>query len=261
MIHKTAIISDDAIIPESCEIGANVVIGKNVKLAENVKVMANAYLECCEIGSGTLISPFATIGTQPQDFGFKGEPTKVVVGKDCLIKEYANIHRAVGEGNITSVGDKCMLMVSTHIAHNCIVEDNVIMANLATLGGYVHVGKAANLGGMSVFHQHVRIGGLSMISGFSAARMDLLPFMKGGGRPPVPVGVNSIGLKRKGIDLNERTALSNALKIITSGKYLLTKVPDIIEAEIEQTPCVKELVTFMRNSERGITVRKKFTGV
>ena len=140
-IHKTAIISENAVIPQSCKIGPNVIIGENVILGENVNIIANAYLENCEIGDGTTIYPFASLGTAPQDLSYKGQKTKAVIGKNCIIKEYVTINRAAGEdGAVTKVGDKCLFMASSHVAHNCVVEDEAIFANLATIGGHCHVG-------------------------------------------------------------------------------------------------------------------------
>lgn len=256
MIDKRAIISDDAQIGQNVTIGANAVIGENVKLGDNVIIMPNAYLEHCEIGEGTVISPFASIGTAPQDLGYKGQPTKSIIGKNCIIKEYATVNRAATEGDATIVGDKCMLMTSTHIAHNCVIEDEVIMANLATLGGHCKVGFGAFLGGMSVFHQNVRIGEMCIVSGFSAARMDVLPYCKGEGRPPIPHGINAIGLKRRGISSETRENLKQALKILKSGEYLISKACDVIEQEVPQDEYVKKFVQFIRESKRGITLRK-----
>lgn len=256
MIDKRAIISDDAIVGNNVTIGANAVIGENVKLGDNVIIMPNAYLEHCEIGDGTVISPFASIGTAPQDLGYKNEPTKSIIGKNCIIKEYATVNRASGEGNATVVGDKCLLMTSSHVAHNCVLEDEVIMANLATIGGHCHVGFGAFLGGMSVFHQNLRIGEMCIISGFSAARMDCLPYVKGEGRPPIPHGINAIGLKRRGIGAETREHLKEALKILKSEKYLITKACDVIEQEVPNDEYVAKFVQFIRESKRGITLRK-----
>lgn len=256
MIDKRAIISDDAQIGQNVTIGANAVIGENVKIGDNVIIMPNAYLEHCEIGDGTLISPFASIGTAPQDLGYKGQPTKSIIGKNCIIKEYATVNRAATEGDATIVGNKCMLMTSTHVAHNCVLEDEVIMANLATIGGHCHVGFGAFIGGMSVFHQNVRIGEMCIVSGFSAARMDVLPYCKGEGRPPIPHGINSIGLKRRGIPLETRENLKHALKILKSGEYLISVACDVIEQEVPQDEYVKKFVKFIRESKRGITLRK-----
>ncbi len=256
MIDKRAIISDDAQIGQNVTIGANAVIGENVKIGDNVIIMPNAYLEHCKIGDGTLISPFASIGTAPQDLGYKGQPTKSIIGKNCIIKEYATVNRAATEGDATIVGDKCMLMTSTHVAHNCVLENEVIMANLATIGGHCHVGFGAFIGGMSVFHQNVRIGEMCIVSGFSAARMDVLPYCKGEGRPPIPHGINSIGLKRRGIPLETRENLKHALKILKSGEYLISVACDVIEQEVPQDEYVKKFVKFIRESKRGITLRK-----
>lgn len=256
-IHKTAIIDSSAVIPASCEIGPNVVIGENVLLGENVKIIANAYLEFCEIGEGTVVSPFASVGTPPQDLGYKNEPTKAVIGKNCQIKEYVTINRASGEGKATIIGNKCLLMASSHVAHNCVLEDEVIMANLATLGGHCRVGFGAFLGGMSVFHQNIRIGEMCIISGFSAARMDILPYSKSDGRPAIPFGINVIGLKRRGITLDERTNLKHAFKILQSGEYTTLKAADIIEDTIPEDKYTKNLVEFIRTSKRGISLTRK----
>ena len=252
-IHKTAIIADNAVIPSSCEIGPNVVIGDDVVLGENVKIMANAYLEHCEIGDGTLVSPFASLGTAPQDLSYKGQKTKSVIGKNCIIKEYVTINRAAGEdGSITKVGDKCLFMASSHVAHNCVVEDEAIFANLATIGGHCHVGKGAFLGGMSVYHQNIRIGEYVIVSGFSAARMDIPPYAKADGRPAIMHGPNIIGLKRRGFSPEERKNIREAYKLIQSGKHLLSDTVKILEQEYAQDKNVMRIVEFIKSSKRGI---------
>ena len=256
MIDKRALSSEDAQIGKNVTLGANAIIGENVKLGDNVIIMPNAYLEHCEIGDGTIISPFASIGTAPQDLSYKNQPTKSIIGKNCIIKEYATVNRAATEGDATIVGDRCMLMTSSHVAHNCVLEDEVIMANLATIGGHCHVGFGAFIGGMSVFHQNVRIGEMCIVSGFSAARMDVLPYCKGEGRPPIPHGINSIGLKRRGIPVEVRNHLKEALKILKSGEYTISKACDVIERDVEQDEYVKKFVRFIRESKRGITLRK-----
>jgi UDP-N-acetylglucosamine acyltransferase len=252
-IHKTAIIAEGAIIPSSCEIGPNVVIGENVVLGENVKIIANAYLEYCEIGDGTIIYPFASIGTAPQDLSYKGQKTKAVIGKNCIIKEYVTINRAAGEdGAITKVGDKCLFMASSHVAHNCVVEDEVIFANLATIGGHCHVCKGAFLGGMSVYHQNVRIGEYVIISGFSAARMDIPPFAKADGRPAILHGPNTIGLKRRGFTPQERKNIKEAYRQIQSRKKILSEVLQDLENQFSDDKNVMRIVNFIRESKRGI---------
>lgn len=253
MIHSTAIIDKTAIVPKSCQIGPNSIIGENVKLGENVKILANAYLEHCEIGDNCFIAPFASIGTPPQDYGYKGEETKTVIGKNSIIREYATINRASGEGNITKIGDNCMIMTSAHVAHNCEIADNVILANLVTLAGHIHVGQCAFVGGMSVFHQHVRIGEYCIVSGASAARQDILPYSKSAGHPVAPHGINSVGLKRRGFTLEQRTRLKNAFKILEHSGLPFSKAVDKVEAEIENDEYIVKLINFIRTSERGIS--------
>lgn len=252
-IHKTAIIADNAVIPSSCEIGPNVVIGEDVVLGENVKIMANAYLECCEIGDNTLISPFASLGTAPQDLSYKGQKTKAVIGKNCIIKEYVTINRAAGDdGAVTKVGDKCLFMASSHVAHNCVIGDEAIFANLATVGGHVQVGKCAFLGGMSVYHQNVRIGEYVIISGFSAARMDIPPFAKAASAPAILHGPNVIGLKRRGFSKEEIANIRDAYKLIQARTTTLTNVVKQLEEKYPNDKNILRITEFIKTSKRGI---------
>ena len=260
MIDNRAIISKDAQIGNNCEIGPNAYIGENVILGDNVKVCANAYIEHSTIGEGTIISPFASVGTPPQDLGYKNEPTKVIVGKNCQIREYATIHRASGEGKSTVIGDKCLLMVSSHVAHNCVLDDEVILANLVTLGGHIKVGFGAFVGGMSVFHQNIRIGKMSIVSGFSAARQDILPFSKGEGRPPVPRALNVVALKRRGVALEDRTNLNKAFKILISPDLNTTQALDKIKSEVQNNKYIEELIEFVQTSKRGVTLHSHKKG-
>ncbi|MCI5824038.1 MAG: acyl-ACP--UDP-N-acetylglucosamine O-acyltransferase [Candidatus Gastranaerophilales bacterium] len=260
MIDNRAIISKDAQIGNNCEIGPNAYIGENVILGDNVKVCANAYIEHSTIGEGTIISPFASVGTPPQDLGYKNEPTKVIVGKNCQIREYATIHRASGEGKSTVIGDKCLLMVSSHVAHNCVLDDEVILANLVTLGGHIKVGFGAFVGGMSVFHQNIRIGKMSIVSGFSAARQDILPFSKGEGRPPVPRALNVVALKRRGVALEDRTNLNKAFKILISPDLNTTQAIDKIKSEVQNNKYIEELIEFVQTSKRGVTLHSHKKG-
>lgn len=260
-IHNSAVIHKSAQVADGVEIGPNVVIGENVKIASGVKILANAYLEHCEIGENTIINPFASIGTAPQDLGYKGEPTKVIVGANCLIKENVTINRAANCGDMTTrVGNKCLLMVGSHVAHNCVLEDEVILANLVTLGGHVHVGFGAFVGGMSVFHQNIRIGEMAIISGFSAARQDILPYSKGEGRPPVPRGLNVVALKRRGVSQEERTVANEAFKLLIAEDLNTTQAIERIKAELPTNKYVERMVEFVQTSKRGVTLKSHKSG-
>ena len=261
MIDKTAIIDESAIIAEDAIIGPNVVIGKNVKIGARTRVIANAYIEYAEIGEDCTISPFSTIGSEPQDLGYKGEETKVVIGNGTIIKENVTIHRGAACGDFTTrIGNKCLLMVGSHVAHNCVLEDEVILANLVTLGGHIHVGFGAFVGGMSVFHQNIRIGKMAIISGFSAARQDILPFSKGEGRPPVARGLNVVALKRRGYSMVDIDVARSAFKYLISPEYNTTQAIEKIREEGKVNSIVEEMIEFVQTSKRGVTLKSHKTG-
>lgn len=244
-------------ISKTAQIAPSAHIGENVIIGDNVKVMHCAYLENCEIGEGTIIYPFASIGSAPQDLGYKGESTKSIIGANCQIREYVTVNRASGEGNVTRVGDKCMLMAYAHVAHNCEVADEVIMANAATIGGHVKVGFGAFLGGLSVFHQNIKIGEMSIISGASAARMDILPYTKSEGIPCIPVGLNAIGLRRRGVGKEEREAVHKSIKLLKSEHLNTAQAIEEIEKTVKMNDYVKNIIEFVKTSKRGVTLRSK----
>jgi len=257
MIHKTAVIDETAVIGKNVEIGPNVFIGKNVTIKDGTKILSGSFIEYAEIGENCKIGPMSVIGAEPQDLGYKNENTKVIIGDNCWIREFATVHRASGEGNATIVGNKCLLMAYSHVAHNCVLEDEVIMANAATIGGHVHVGFGSFLGGLSVFHQNIRIGEMAIVSGASAARMDILPYVKAEGIPAVPMGINAIGLRRRGIDKDSRDALHNAVRILTSEHFNTTQALEEIEKTVDKNDYVDNVINFVRSSKRGVTLRQK----
>lgn len=261
MIDKTAVIHPSAIIADDAIIGPYVIIGENVKIGSKTKVIANAYIEFAEIGERCTISPFATIGSEPQDLGYKGEPTKVVIGDDTIIKENVTIHRGAACGDFTTrIGNKCLLMVGSHVAHNCVLADQVILANLVTLAGHIHVGFGAFIGGMSVFHQNIRIGDMAIVSGFSASRQDILPYSKGEGRPPVPRGLNVIALKRRGVPQDVRTATNDAFKLLISDDLNTTQAIEKIRAEIPMNEYIENMINFIQTSKRGVLLKSHKSG-
>lgn len=257
MISKMAVIHETAQIAEDVEIGPNVIIGENVTLQSGVKIIANAYLEFCEIGENTIIHPFATIGTTPQDLGYNNEPTKVVIGKNCLIRENVTINRAANCGDfITKVGDKCMLMTGAHVAHNCRLEDEVILANLATLGGHVQVGFGTFIGGMTVVHQNVRIGEFVILSGFSGARQDILPYTKNATAcPTYSVGINIVAFRRRGFSQDDRTIINEAFKLLISPKYNTSQAIEQIKNVLPSNEYVEKMIEFVQTSKRGVSLK------
>ena len=260
-IHPSAVIHPTAEISEGVIIGPNVVIGEGVKIGKDTRIIANAYIEYAEIGERCTVSPFSTIGSEPQDLGYKGESTKVVIGDDTIIKENVTIHRGAACGDFTTrIGNKCLLMVGSHVAHNCVLADQVILANLVTLGGHVHVGFGAFVGGMSVFHQNIRIGDMAIISGFSASRQDILPYSKGEGRPPVPRGLNVVALKRRGVSQEVRNNMNLAFKYLISKELNTTQAIEKIKAEIPMNEYIEKMIEFIQSSKRGVLLKSHKSG-
>lgn len=252
-IHKTAIIYDGAQIDESAEIGPYAVIGANVQIEAGTTVGAHAVIDgMTTVGSGCRIFAGAAIGLEPQDLGYKGEPTGVVIGDRTVIREYVTIHRATREG-FTQVGSDCFLMNYVHIAHNCKLGNGVILANSTMMAGYVTFGDNVVTSGMCIFHQHVRIGRLCMISGLTGTRKDLPPFAMCDGRPAMVRGVNSIGLKRNGIGPQVRTAIKEAYRLLYRSGMNLSQALPVVEEQVEPYPEIREITEFIKTSKRGVT--------
>lgn len=249
---------ENAYIDKTAQIGKNVIIepfayiGKDAILEDNVVVKSGARVEFATIGEGSVISTGAVVGSEPQDLGYKGEPTRVILGKGCQIREHVTINRASGEGNVTKVGDRCLLMTGAHVAHNCVLADEVIFANLVTVAGHCHVGMGSFIGGMCVVHQNVHIGEMVICSGFSATRQDIPPYAKVDGRPMAIYGTNVIGLRRRGLSIDERTALKRAYKYLWYSGLNLTDGMKEVRANIEMNKYVENLLNFCENTKRGI---------
>ena len=251
-------ISTNVYIDKTAQIGQNVIIepfayiGKDAVIEDNVTIKSGARVEYATIGEGTVISTGAVVGSEPQDLGYKNEDTRVIIGKNCQIREHATINRASGEGSVTKVGDRCLLMTGSHVAHNCVLENEVIFANLATVAGHCHVGMGAFIGGMAVVHQNVRIGEMVIASGFSATRQDIPPYAKVDGRPMAIYGTNVIGLRRRGLSQDERTALKRAYKYLWYSNLNMTDAIQKIKENVDMNKYVTHLVEFCETTKRGI---------
>ncbi|HEY9785004.1 MAG TPA: acyl-ACP--UDP-N-acetylglucosamine O-acyltransferase [Candidatus Obscuribacterales bacterium] len=254
-IHPTAIISGGAIIHESASIGPYAVIGPHVSIGEGTTVGPHAVIDGhTTIGKNCRIFAGASIGLEPQDLGYRGAPTGVIIGDRVTIREYCTIHRATKEAN-TTIGDDCFLMNYTHIAHDCQLGRGVIMANGTTLAGHVTVGDHAVFAGLVVFHQFVRVGRMAMMSGMSGSRVDVPPFILADGRPLAIRGVNMVGLRRQKIAMPVRSAIKECYRLLYRSGLNFSQALERIEAEIEQFPEVKEIVEFYRTTKRGVASR------
>lgn len=225
-IHATAIVHPNAKISSTAKIGPYCTVGENVELSNNVELISHVVVEGRTfIDEGTKIYPFATIGLVPQDLKYHGEPSRLEIGKNNVIREHATIHLGTeGGGMLTKIGNNNLLMVGVHIAHDCIVGNNVVMANNATLAGHVQVNDFAVIGGLSAIHQFVRIGDHAMIGGMSGSERDVIPFGTVMGTRAYLGGMNLIGMKRRGFPKSEIHAVRHFFDLLKERDTLQNKL-------------------------------------
>jgi len=256
-IHPTAVVDAKAELDSSVYVGPYAVIEAGVRIGADTRVEPHAVVSGpTTIGERNLIGSFAVVGGSPQDLGYKGEPTELIIGSDNQIREYASIHRGTPNGHWkTVIGNHNLLMAYTHVAHDCTIGDHVIMANVATLAGHVEVGDRASIGGLVAVHQFCRIGTFSYIGGVSGIGLDVPPYVIiAGTRNRTRIsGINKVGLKRNGFSRETIKMLDKAFRIIFRSPNLLMK--DAIELAAKEFPeCdeVQTLVKFFQDSKRGV---------
>lgn len=252
-IHPSAIIEKGATIGNNVTIEPYAIIKENVILEDNVVIKSQAYIDgFTTIGQGTVIYPFASIGTKPQDLKYRGEKTFIKIGKNCEIREFVTINSSCQENFVSHIGDNCLIMAYCHIAHNCTLGNRVIMSNGASLAGHVTVEDCAILGGMSGFHQFVRVGAHAMAGAMSRIGQDIPPYTIGGGVPFRFGGLNMVGLKRHKFPLETRRELSKVFKLLYRSKLRLEDALEKIEKEVKPLPEVLHWLKFCRESKRGL---------
>lgn len=263
-IHPTAVIEPGARLADStrigpfCHVGADVDLGERVELLSHVVVAGHT-----RIGDGTRIFPFASIGHQPQDLKYRGEPSRLVVGCDNIIREHVTMNPGTeGGGMITSVGDRCLFMASAHVAHDCRIGNHVIMANNATLAGHIDVGDHAFLGGLSAVHQFVRIGQHAMIGGLTGVERDVIPYGMAIGDRARLCGLNIVGMQRRGCARDEIQTLRIAYNsLFDSENGTFADRLDEVERLHGDVRPVREMIDFIRaDSSRGLCQPKAGNG-
>jgi len=254
LIHHTVLLHPKAEIDEGVIIGPYCIIGEGVRIKKGTEIISHVVIECnTEIDENCRIYPFTSIGLPPQDLKYKGEKTGVRIGRDNIIREYITIHRAsIGGDGLTTIGDNNFLMAYVHIAHDCKIGSNVIMANAATLGGHVVVEDHAVVGGLVAVHQFTRIGAYAMVGGFSGVGQDIPPYTIASGARARLFGLNTIGLKRHGFSDETMNHLKNAYKILFREKRTLKDAIKKIKEEFTSTDEIEHLLDFIENSKRGI---------
>jgi UDP-N-acetylglucosamine acyltransferase len=246
-IHPQAKIARNVVVEPFTTINNDVEIGSGTWIGSNVTIMEGA-----RIGKNCRIFPGAVISAIPQDLKFEGEDSLTVIGDNTTIRECVTINRGTNDRGKTVIGDNCLIMAAAHIAHDCIVGNNAIIVNGVLLGGHVVVGEYAVLGGLSAIHQFIHIGDHAMISGGSLVRKDVPPYSKAAKEPLSYVGINSVGLRRRGFSSAKIKEIQDIYRILYQKNHNTSQAIEIIEAEMEATPERDEIMLFIRNSQRGI---------
>ncbi|MCS6873666.1 MAG: acyl-ACP--UDP-N-acetylglucosamine O-acyltransferase [Pyrinomonadaceae bacterium] len=251
-IHETAIVSPKAIVGSGCYIGPYSVIGDGVILGERVRVESHVVIDGeTEIGDETHIFPFVSIGLAPQDLKYKGERTKVIIGKRNQIREFVTIHKGTENGGgVTFIGNDNLLMAQAHVAHDCTIGNKVIMANGATLAGHVIIEDGATVGAYSGVHQFCRVGREAFIGGYSVIVKDAPPFAICQGNHAKCYGLNIVGMKRRNYPKQTIDKLHRAYRLFL--KLNTTQALERIKTEITDCPEVELLVNFIETSKRGV---------
>ena len=254
-IHPTAIVEKGAELADGVSVGPYCVVGPRVTLAEGVRLLSHVVVSgITSIGPNTHIYPFASIGTQPQDLKYKGEPSQLVIGANNIIREYVTMNPGTdGGGMLTEIGNNCLFMMSTHVAHDCRIGNHVVMANNATLGGHVSIGEWAIIGGLSAVHQFVRIGPHAMVGGMSGVEQDVIPYGSVMGNRARLAGLNVIGLKRRGFSRADIAVLRKAYRLLFAEEGTMAeRLEDAVET-YSDNKAVMDIVDFIRSdSTRSI---------
>ncbi len=265
-IHPTAVIHPKAELHETVQVGPHAVIGEHVRIAAHTVVGANVVIDgWTEIGEGNHIFPGAVLGTEPQDLKYNGAPSQVVIGRGNRIREFVTINRATNEGEATLIGDNNLLMAYAHVAHNCVIENQVVITNAVALAGHIHIESQARIGGMVGIHQFTRVGRLAMVGAMSRIDRDVPPYMLVEGHPARIRGLNLVGLRRaKGMEgslpllrevyrllYRSGLPLEKALQTLrnsvhTSGPHSILSVKG--KEQVDETGSLQHLLQFLEDS-------------
>lgn len=252
LIHSTAVIHPNAQVADSVKIGPYTVIGEDVKIGPQTQIGSHAVIEFAEIGSACQIYSHAFIGTAPQDLKYRGEKTKITIGDGTIVRECATLNRGTAETGKTEIGKKCLLMAYSHVAHDCVIEDEVILANSVAIAGHVHIGSGTIVGGLSGIHQFVHVGKLAMIGAGSMVPLDVPPYCTVWGDRAKVVGLNIEGMKRRHYSKTTIESLKKIYKTVFFSKKTMKQTLAQMRLEKIQNEQTKEFLEFISHSQRGI---------
>lgn len=257
-VHPTAVVESGAELANGVRVGPYCYVGAGVTLGEGTHLVAHAtLLGPTRLGARNVVYPYATLGAAPQDLSYKQEPTRLLVGDECVFREQVTVHRGTLKGDgVTRIGSRCLLMVGAHVAHDCVVEDDVVITNLSTLGGHVRVGSCATLGGLVAVAPYVRLGQLCFVAGGARVERDVPPYTIAQGDRARVRALNQVGLERRAVPLPSRTALERAFRLIFGGKLPRAQGVEAARRELAHDPYVERLLAFLAvDNRRGATYR------
>lgn len=252
-IHPSALVDPSAELGQGVEVGPWAIVGPGVRVGDGTELGARSLIERDTwVGEDCRIACGAVLGTDAQDLKYKGERTHLVVGDRTVIREYATLNRGTAAAGRTVVGSDCLIMAYAHVAHDCTLGNHVILANSVAMGGHVVMEDWVTVGGLSGIHQFCRLGAHSFVGGASRITQDVPPYCRVVGNPPRLLGLNSVGLDRRGLSPEVRTALKRTYRVLFQSRLKLSEGVARAEEEARGVPEVLHLLAFIRASERGI---------
>ena len=252
-IHNTSIVNPDAKIGKNVQVGAYSIIEKNVVIGDGTTIHPYVHIKSGTIiGENNKIFQNATIGEDPQDLKYDNEKTTLVIGDNNVIRENCTLNKGTTAANKTVIKNNCLLMAYVHVAHDCVVEDKVILANGVQLGGHVDIGYHSTVGGMTPVHQFCKVGDHSFVGGGRVVLQDVPPYILATGEPLQYAGINTVGLRRRQFNQETRSLIKSAYKLIYKSHLNISQALDSINSNIKLTDEIKKIITFISNSDRGL---------
>lgn len=251
-VDPTARLEDGAVLGDDVTVGPYCIVGKDVRLGAGCRLVSHVNVAGhTTIGSGTVIYPFASVGTPPQSLSYRGEPTRLEVGENCTIRESVTINTGtVAGGGLTRIGDRCFLMAYSHVGHDCLVGNDVVFANSATLGGHCEVGDFVWIGGLTAVHQHTRIGAQAMLAGASGIRGDVIPYGFATGQHAALDGLNVVGMRRRKFTRERLHAVRQFYQNLFFGPGAFAQRVVEAQARPAADPAIAEIIAFIVSSDK-----------
>lgn len=253
-VHPLAHVDPAARLGAGASIGPFCVIGPDAEIGEDVRLHSHVHVDGhTVIGPGTEVFPFASLGSPPQDLSYRGEPTRLEIGAGCVIRESVTVNRGTSKTGLTRIGDRCFLMAYSHVAHDCRVGNNVILANSATLGGHCQVGDSVFLGGLCAIHQFTRIGDFAMVGGVTGVKDDVIPFgmaFAANGAAGELIGLNVVGMKRRGFTREDLRVVRACYETLFYGAGTFAERLADASAAYRDHPAAGRLIAFIEAGEK-----------